>query len=68
MLFEELGFRYFGPIDGHDLKYLVPTLKNILEIPGPRLLHVVTKKGKGCEFAEDNTVKFNGIVCFDINT
>ncbi len=68
MLFEELGFRYFGPIDGHDLKSLVPTLKNILEIPGPRLLHVVTKKGKGCEFAEDNPVKFHGIGCFDINT
>ncbi|MFA6357418.1 MAG: 1-deoxy-D-xylulose-5-phosphate synthase [Candidatus Omnitrophota bacterium] len=68
MLFEELGFRYFGPIDGHDLNKLIPTLRNIMEIKGPRLLHVVTKKGKGCEFAENNPVKFHGIGCFDINT
>jgi len=68
MLFEELGFRYFGPIDGHDLNKLTSTLKNILEIKGPRILHVVTKKGKGCEFAEKNPVKFHGIGCFDINT
>lgn len=68
VLFEELGFRYFGPIDGHDFNSLVFTLKNILEIKGPRLLHVVTKKGKGCEFAEKNPVKFHGIGCFDINT
>ncbi len=68
MLFEELGFRYFGPIDGHDLNKLISTLKNIMEIKGPRILHVVTKKGKGCEFAENNPVKFHGIGCFDINT
>ncbi len=68
MLFEELGFRYFGPINGHDLHSLIPTLKNILEIKGPRLLHVVTKKGKGCEFAEKNPIKFHGIGSFDINT
>ena len=68
MLFEELGFRYFGPIDGHDLNKLISTLKNIIEIKGPRLLHVVTKKGKGCQFAENNPVKFHGISCFDINT
>lgn len=68
MLFEELGFRYFGPIDGHDLHSLIPTLKNIIEIKGPRLLHVVTKKGKGCEFAEKNPVKFHGIGSFDIRT
>ncbi len=68
MLFEELGFRYFGPIDGHDLNKLTSTLKNILEIKGPRILHVVTKKGKGCEFAEKDPVKFHGIGCFDINT
>jgi len=68
MLFEELGFRYFGPIDGHDLTALTSTLKNILEIKGPRLLHIVTKKGKGCLFAEKDPVRFHGISCFDINT
>lgn len=68
ILFEELGFRYFGPIDGHDLASLVTTLKNILEIKGPRLLHVVTKKGKGCVFAEKNPVRFHGIGCFDVHT
>ena len=68
MLFEELGFRYFGPIDGHDLSALTSRLKNILEIKGPRLLHIVTKKGKGCLFAEKDPVKFHGISHFDINT
>lgn len=68
MLFEELGFRYFGPIDGHDLHALTQTLKNIVNIKGPRLLHVVTKKGKGCSFAEEDPVRFHGISCFDINT
>ena len=68
MLFEELGFRYFGPIDGHDLGTLTTTLKNIMNIKGPRLLHVVTKKGKGCSFAEEDPVRFHGISCFDINT
>jgi len=68
MLFEELGFRYFGPIDGHDLGALTQTLKNIINIKGPRILHVVTKKGKGCSFAEEDPVRFHGISCFDINT
>ncbi|MDD5129977.1 MAG: 1-deoxy-D-xylulose-5-phosphate synthase [Candidatus Omnitrophica bacterium] len=68
MLFEELGFRYFGPIDGHDLCALTSTLRNILEIKGPRLLHIVTKKGKGCAFAEKDPVRFHGISHFDINT
>jgi 1-deoxy-D-xylulose-5-phosphate synthase len=68
MLFEELGFRYFGPIDGHDLAALTAALKNILEIKGPRLLHIVTKKGKGCSFAEKDPVRFHGISNFDINT
>ena len=68
MFFEEMGFRYFGPIDGHDLNTLIGTLKNIMSIKGPRLLHVVTKKGKGCSFAEEDPVKFHGISCFDINT
>ena len=68
ILFEELGFRYFGPIDGHDLSTLTVTLKNIINIKGARLLHVVTKKGKGCLFAEKDPVRFHGISCFDINT
>ena len=68
MFFEELGFRYFGPIDGHDLSTLTTTLKNIMSLKGPRLLHVVTKKGKGCAFAEKNPVRFHGISRFDINT
>ena len=68
VLFEELGFRYFGPIDGHDLGALTSTLRNILEIKGPRLLHIVTKKGKGCLFAENDPVKFHGIGHFDMNT
>ena len=68
MFFEELGFRYFGPIDGHDLSALTSTLKNITGIKGPRLLHVVTKKGKGLSFAEEDPVRFHGISCFDKNT
>jgi 1-deoxy-D-xylulose-5-phosphate synthase len=68
ILFEELGFRYFGPIDGHDLNTLNSTLKNIMEIKGPRLLHIVTKKGKGCLFAEKDPVKFHGVGHFDIST
>lgn len=68
MLFEELGFRYFGPIDGHDLNALTSTLKNVINIKGPRLLHVVTKKGKGCSFAENDPVRFHGVNCFNINT
>ena len=51
-MFESLNFRYFGPIDGHDVNYLVKVLKDIKDIPGPKLLHCVTKKGKGYEPAE----------------
>jgi 1-deoxy-D-xylulose-5-phosphate synthase len=65
MLFEELGFRYFGPFDGHDLNRLIPALKNILEIKGPRILHVVTKKGKGYPPAEIDPVRFHGTGPFD---
>jgi len=68
VFFEELGFRYFGPIDGHDLNLLVPTLKNILNIKGPRLLHVVTKKGKGYILAENDPVRFHSASPFDIKT
>jgi len=68
VLFEELGFRYFGPLDGHNLELLIPALKNILNIKGPRILHVVTKKGKGYFAAERDPVKFHGTGPFDIKT
>ena len=60
-LFEEMGFSYFGPIDGHDLDTLVATLKNLHPLKGPRLLHVVTKKGKGYAPAEADPVKYHAI-------
>jgi len=68
ILFEELGFRYFGPFDGHDLPFLVKTVKNIMAINGPLLLHVVTQKGKGYPPAEKDPVRFHGTGPFDIKT
>ena len=68
MLFEELGFRYFGPFNGHDLEVLIPALKNILNIKGPRLLHVITKKGKGYPPAENEPVRFHSIGPFAVAT
>ncbi|MFH0913505.1 MAG: 1-deoxy-D-xylulose-5-phosphate synthase [Candidatus Omnitrophota bacterium] len=68
MLFEELGFRYFGPLDGHNLDILIPRIKNILDIRGPIILHVVTKKGKGYPPAESEPVKFHSAAPFEINT
>jgi len=68
VLFEELGFRYFGPFDGHNIEVLTSSLKNILNIKGPRILHVVTKKGKGYFAAENEPVKFHGTGPFDIQT
>jgi len=64
-LFEEFGFNYIGPIDGHDLDTLVETLNNIKQLPGPQFLHIVTQKGKGFEPAEDNPNKFHGVGKFD---
>jgi len=64
-LFEELGFNYFGPVDGHDLTVLVPTLRNLRALDGPRLLHVVTRKGKGYKLAEDEPVGYHGVGAFD---
>ena len=68
MLFEELGFRYFGPFDGHNLEILIPALKNILRLPGPRLLHLVTIKGKGYLPAEKEPVKFHSASPFDLSS
>ena len=64
-LFEELGFNYFGPVDGHDLPTLVQTLRNLRALKGPRLLHVVTRKGKGYPPAEDEPVGYHGVGVFD---
>lgn len=64
-LFEEFGFNYIGPIDGHDLDALIDTLHNIKELNGPQFLHIVTQKGKGYEPAEDNPNKFHGVGKFD---
>jgi len=60
-LFEELGFNYIGPIDGHDLDMLVPTLRNLRELPGPQMLHIRTQKGKGFGPAEKDPVGFHAI-------
>lgn len=60
-LFEELGFHYFGPIDGHDLKTLVPMLQNLKSHKGPQLLHVITTKGKGYEPAELDPVTYHAV-------
>jgi 1-deoxy-D-xylulose-5-phosphate synthase len=64
-LFEELGFNYIGPIDGHDLDTLVTTLRNLRKTSGPRFLHVVTKKGKGYLPAELDPVAYHGVSSFD---
>ena len=64
-LFEKIGFNYIGPIDGHDLDSLIPTLENIKHLSGPQFLHVVTKKGKGYERAEDDPVAYHGPGKFD---
>lgn len=67
-LFEELGFNYFGPVDGHDLDTLIPVLQNISKQTGPRLLHVKTQKGKGYFPSEDAPVKFHAVSAFDLST
>jgi len=64
-LFEELGFNYIGPIDGHDISTLVATLHNLRDIKGPRFLHVVTKKGKGYQPAEKDPIAYHGVSSFD---
>ena len=64
-LFEELGFRYVGPVDGHDLPVLLETLRNVKRWSGPRLVHVVTRKGKGFPLAEENPVVWHGATPFD---
>jgi len=68
LLFERLGFRYIGPIDGHSLSTLIRIFRHISEIKGPLFLHIITKKGKGYKFAEENASKFHGIGSFEKTT
>jgi 1-deoxy-D-xylulose-5-phosphate synthase len=64
-LFEEFGFNYIGPIDGHDLDALVPTLANIRKLKGPQFLHVITRKGQGYKLAEEDPIAYHGPGKFD---
>ena len=65
ILFEELGFKYYGPIDGHDLPTLLEVLKQLRAVKGPVLLHALTRKGKGYKFSEDDARKYHGVASFD---
>ena len=64
-LFEELGFNYIGPIDGHDLDALLPTLQNLRKLDGPQFLHVITRKGQGYKLAEADPILYHGVARFD---
>jgi 1-deoxy-D-xylulose-5-phosphate synthase len=64
-LFEKFGFNYIGPIDGHDLDSLIPTLENLKQLPGPQFLHVVTRKGQGYQLAEADPIAYHGPGKFD---
>ncbi|MCF7486447.1 1-deoxy-D-xylulose-5-phosphate synthase [Vibrio sp. A2-1] len=64
-MFEELGFNYIGPIDGHDVNELIKTLKNMRDLKGPQFLHIMTKKGKGYEPAEKDPIGYHGVPKFD---
>jgi 1-deoxy-D-xylulose-5-phosphate synthase len=68
MLFEEMGFTYVGPVQGHNIDNLIVILENIKDMKGPVLLHVVTKKGKGYFPAENNPIKFHGVGNFNVQT
>ncbi len=68
MFFEQLGFRYFGPLDGHNIPILLETLKNVFTLPEPSLVHIITKKGKGYRFAEQSPERFHSASPFNIET
>jgi 1-deoxy-D-xylulose-5-phosphate synthase len=68
ILFEELGFRYIGPIDGHRLDLLIPALRNVRKLKGPNLVHVVTKKGHGYPYSEAEPITYHGVSKFDPET
>lgn len=67
-IFEELGFTYVGPLEGHRLDHLIKNLENVRKMEGPILVHVVTQKGRGYKYAEDDPSRFHGIPPFDIDT
>lgn len=67
-LFEEMGFTYVGPLEGHRLNHLIKNFENVRGFPGPVLVHVITKKGKGYEFAEEDPLGFHGVAPFDVET
>ena len=67
-LFEEMGFTYVGPLEGHRLNHLIKNFENVRQFPGPVLVHVITKKGKGYEFAEEDPLGFHGVAPFDVET
>jgi 1-deoxy-D-xylulose-5-phosphate synthase len=68
VLFERLGFRYFGPIDGHDLRQLLRLFKEVRKLHGPILVHVITTKGKGYKYAEEDATRFHGVGSFCVET
>lgn len=68
ILFEELGFNYIGPIDGHDIEFLIDTLKRVRSSEEPVLLHLVTRKGKGYKFSEEDPCVYHGIGPFEVET
>ena len=68
LIFEELGFKFFGPFDGHDIPLLVDVFENIKQVEGPVMVQVVTKKGKGWEYAEEDSTKWHGPGAFDYTT
>jgi 1-deoxy-D-xylulose-5-phosphate synthase len=68
IVFEELGFRYFGPIDGHNIEQMISIFQNTLHLKEPVFIHVITKKGKGYKYAENNPIKFHGVSSFDSDT
>ncbi|HOG12009.1 MAG TPA: 1-deoxy-D-xylulose-5-phosphate synthase, partial [Smithellaceae bacterium] len=67
-LFEELGFTYVGPLEGHRLDYLLKNFENVKNLEGPVLVHVITQKGRGYKFAEENSLTYHGIAPFDVET
>jgi len=68
VLFEEMGFGYLGPVDGHDVNLLIDILTAMKQLKGPQVLHVVTKKGKGLEYAEEDPIKYHGVGRFNSET
>ena len=68
IIFEELGFKYLGPVDGHDIESMTKILERAKNVKGPVIIHALTKKGKGYKFSEENPDKFHGIGAFDVDT